>query len=422
MKYTDIAIIGGGLAGSTAAAMLGRAGIPAILIDPHPAYPPDFRVEKLSGDEQLERFGKTGIAESVLRSATHDRENWIARFGYLLDKRPSRQFGIPYDTLVNAIRDHIPPAVDRVCAKVIGISTSDERQKITLSNDETISARLVVLANGLNVGLRRSLGIEREIVSPCHSISIGFDIAPVGRAAFDFPALTYFSERPSDRIPYLTLFPIGNRMRANLFAYREGDDPWIRQIRQAPVETLHASLPRLRRITGEFEARGDIKIRPADLYVSTNYLKPGVVLVGDAFETTCPVTGTGTDKVFTDVERLCNVHIPAWLASDGMNTGKIAAFYDDPVKKACDAWSSAKAYNFRSLSVEHDFYWSAQRWARFLVFLGEGFLRQALGPFKNPHATAMPVSPPIATSGNANPADTPPAPAGAFTEVAHTGL
>ena len=56
MKYTDIAIIGGGLAGSTAAAMLGRAGMPAILIDPHPAYPPDFRVEKLSGIEQVERF------------------------------------------------------------------------------------------------------------------------------------------------------------------------------------------------------------------------------------------------------------------------------------------------------------------------------------------------------------------------------
>ena len=56
MKYTDIAIIGGGLAGSIAAAMLGRAGIPAILVDPHPVYPPDFRVEKLSGDEQIERF------------------------------------------------------------------------------------------------------------------------------------------------------------------------------------------------------------------------------------------------------------------------------------------------------------------------------------------------------------------------------
>jgi 2-polyprenyl-6-methoxyphenol hydroxylase-like FAD-dependent oxidoreductase len=53
MKYTDIAIIGGGLAGSTAAAMLGRAGIPTILIDPHQVYPFDFRVEKISGDEQL---------------------------------------------------------------------------------------------------------------------------------------------------------------------------------------------------------------------------------------------------------------------------------------------------------------------------------------------------------------------------------
>ena len=35
MRYTDIAIIGGGLAGSTAAAMLGRAGIASVLIDPH---------------------------------------------------------------------------------------------------------------------------------------------------------------------------------------------------------------------------------------------------------------------------------------------------------------------------------------------------------------------------------------------------
>jgi hypothetical protein len=35
MRHTDIVIAGGGLAGSTAAAMLGRAGIDAILIDSH---------------------------------------------------------------------------------------------------------------------------------------------------------------------------------------------------------------------------------------------------------------------------------------------------------------------------------------------------------------------------------------------------
>ena len=57
MRYTDIAIVGGGLAGSTAAAMLGRAGIPAILIDPHTTYPPDLRCEKLGGT-QLERCAR----------------------------------------------------------------------------------------------------------------------------------------------------------------------------------------------------------------------------------------------------------------------------------------------------------------------------------------------------------------------------
>jgi 2-polyprenyl-6-methoxyphenol hydroxylase-like FAD-dependent oxidoreductase len=376
MRYTDIAVVGGGLAGSTTAAMLGRAGISAILVDPHQVYPPDFRVEKLSGIEQIERFRRTGLADAVLRSATLDGENWIARFGYLLDRKPSLQYGIQYDTLINAIRAQIPDRVEKIFAKVTLISTSKERQKLTLSDGQEISARLVVLANGLNVGLRHRLGIERRIVSACHSVSIGFNVVPIGRPSFDFPALTYFSERASDRIPYLTLFPIGNTMRANLFVYRWIDDPWFEQMRRAPEATLHASLPRLKRLTGEFKVAGDIRLRPADLYVSSGYRQPGVVLVGDAFETTCPVSGTGTDKVFTDVERLCNVHIPAWLGTEGMDESKIAAFYDDPVKVACDGWSIAKAYHFRSVSIDPGLYWYAQRWARFFAWLGEGTLRR----------------------------------------------
>jgi hypothetical protein len=80
--------------------------------------------------------------------------------------------------------------------------------------------------------------------------------------------------------------------------------------------------------------------------------------------------------VFTDVERLCNVHIPAWLATDGMAAEKIAAFYDDPVKRACDAWSAAKAYSFRSVSIENGLYWRAQRWTRFVAWFGEGIWRR----------------------------------------------
>src|ERR1043166_449545 len=133
MRYTDIAIIGGGLAGSTAAAMLERAGIPAILIDPHHVYPPDLRCEKLDG-RQVDILRKTGLAESVLRAATWDGSVWIARFGYLLDRKPSDQHGILYDTLVNTMRAQIHSDAGLVQAKAIAISTSPERQKIVLSN------------------------------------------------------------------------------------------------------------------------------------------------------------------------------------------------------------------------------------------------------------------------------------------------
>jgi 2-polyprenyl-6-methoxyphenol hydroxylase-like FAD-dependent oxidoreductase len=375
MRHTDVAIVGGGLAGSTAAAMLGRAGVRAVLVDPHQLYPKDFRCEKLDASQVI-LLRRTGLAGAVLPAATRDEEVWIARFGHLVEKRPNEQYDILYDTLVNTIRAEVPPSVELICAKAAAISTSAERQTLTLSNGEAISARLIVLANGLNIGLRQSLGIGREVVSPCHSISIGFDVAPVGRAAFDFRALTYYPESAGVRMAYFTLFPIGSIMRANLFVYRDMNDPWLREMRRAGPEALFALMSGLRKLTGDIEVL-DVKIRPVDLHVSTGYRQAGIALVGDAFATSCPAAGTGCNKVFTDVERLCNVHIPRWLATDGMDTEKIAAFYDDEVKQACDAASEAKAYFLRALSTSAGFAWSARRWSRFIGQLGVGALRRA---------------------------------------------
>jgi 2-polyprenyl-6-methoxyphenol hydroxylase-like FAD-dependent oxidoreductase len=376
MRYTDIAIVGGGLAGSTAAAMLGRAGISAILIDPHTIYPPDLRCEKLGGT-QLPTLRKTGLAEETLRATTVDGEVWEARFGYVVAKKPSDQHGVMYDTLVNTMRAQIPASVDMLHTKVVEISTSDERQRVILADGEEISARLIVLSNGLSIGLRHMLGLERRIISECHSVTLGFDVAPVDRPALPFPALTYWPKRSTDRMAYLTLFPIGNAMRANLMVYRPMDDLWFREFRKAPEATMRAMMPGLDRMAGDFKVVGPIKIRPADLYVTERHRQAGVVLVGDAFATSCPAAGTGTDKVFTDVERLCNVHIPNWLATDGMNRAKIDMFYDDPVKTACDAWSTAKAWHLRSLSTDNGLVWRARRWARFIVRLIQGLTRSA---------------------------------------------
>ena len=69
MRQTDIVIAGAGLAGSTAAAMLSRAGYDVLLVDPHTTYPPDFRCEKLDRS-QIEILKKTGLADVVLKVAT----------------------------------------------------------------------------------------------------------------------------------------------------------------------------------------------------------------------------------------------------------------------------------------------------------------------------------------------------------------
>ena len=73
---------------------------------------------------------------------------------------------------------------------------------------------------------------------------------------------------------YITLFPIGSAMRANFMVYRDMDDPWLRDMRQRPTLTMFAIMPGLRKLTGDAEVDGPVKIRPADLYVTQNICSP----------------------------------------------------------------------------------------------------------------------------------------------------
>lgn len=375
MLETDVAIIGCGLAGSTAAAMLGRAGIATVVVDPHTEYPPDFRCEKLDGS-QIAALEKTGLAGPILAKGTMNSRIQVVRGGRVVDNKPRRQCNILYNTMVNAMRGEIPQSVERVTDKVTDVTNSAERQTLILSSGETVSARLVIFASGLNVALRESLGIELKMISADHSVSIGFDIAPTDGGEFDFEALTYFSERAADRLAYLALFPIGSVKRANLFVYRDMTDPWLVAFRKAPRNALETLVPKLARIIGDFEVTDTPKIRPVDLVTAGGHIQPGVVLVGDAFGTSCPAAGTGCNKVFTDVERLCHAYVPAWLATPGMDADKIAAFYEDPEKLAADTQSRAKAFRLKSLSTEKGLTWSARRRGRYFWHLTIGTLRR----------------------------------------------
>jgi 2-polyprenyl-6-methoxyphenol hydroxylase-like FAD-dependent oxidoreductase len=335
---------------------------------------------------------KTGLADEILAATTPDIEAWVARRGMIVDKRRGDQHGTFYAPLVNRVRSLIPSTV-RVCyAKATGLSTSEDRQTVMLANGTTISARLAVLSNGLSVALRDQVGLEREVLSSCHSISIGFNMAPANGGQFSCRALTYYAKSPVDRAALLTMFPIGDARRVNLFVYRSMEDAWLREFRKAPGHMLQTLMPELESMIGAYVIEPRVQIRPVDIFVSKGHMQPGLVLIGDAYATTCPAAGNGARKAITDVERLCNVYIPQWLATPGMSIGKISEFYADPVKVACDRFSFDKAFALRSYSIDTSLPWRARRLVRFVLHVVVGLIRRVRS-FKRGRQASPPTVP-----------------------------
>ena len=180
---------------------------------------------------------------------------------------------------------------------------------------------------------------------------------------------------------YVTFFPIGTTMRANLFVYRDMADPWLRQMRKEPEAALLTLQPSLRKLPRLFRdlAAGQV-FRPVLSSMSPAATgRPASCWSAMRSRLRARRPAPGRNKVFTDAERLCHVHVPRWLAEPGMGADKIASFYDDEVKLECDAACLAKALHLRSLSIETGAAWHARRWLRFVARLGAGSVRQARG-------------------------------------------
>ncbi|NUS19323.1 MAG: FAD-dependent monooxygenase, partial [Mesorhizobium sp.] len=331
----DVAIVGAGLAGTVLALSLAKAGRRTALVDPHRIHHEEFRAEKTRA-EQMALFEKLGLGPVFRSLVTPMTDLHVFRFGELFERKEGPEFAFSYTSLVNGLRAALPDEAPLTVGKVAEVSTGPDRQRLVLTDGSVIDSRLLVVATGYSEAVRRTIGVERIEESKAHSLTIGFDLA-VTPQDFGLQSLTFYGRRVADRIAFITIFRIADRMRANMFVYRTVADPWVRAFRENPQKMLLELMPEIAQRCGNFAVAKEVEVRQVSLTTTQGHRRDGVVFIGDAFATTCPAQGDGIHRVLTDVDCLASTHIPAWLETPGVAADKICAFYDDPIKIAADA-------------------------------------------------------------------------------------
>jgi len=356
----DVIVVGAGVAGAAIATVLARRGLNVILVDRAAECAPCFKAEKVEPD-QAHHLRELGLFDDVRPGLTPIPTVASAAFGRVLKTVRLEQYGVDYWVLANAIRRAFERVRPIEVARVVSIEPGEASSSVTLSDGRLLTARLVVVSAGTSPKLTRVLGFERAPVREDHSLCFGFDATLERAPRGDWSSLTYYAERVTSQVGYITLFPIGDRWRANLFAYFGARDEARRRLTQSPREALGAFFPRISRLVRHLEITSRVEAQSISLYTGCGVpTRPGVLTIGDAYQSVCPATGTGLSKVLTDVI-VAAERIPQWLETPSMGTDKLATFYADPRKLETDATSLAAADHIRDFAIQSSLRWRVHR-------------------------------------------------------------
>ncbi len=333
-EYTaDVAVVGGGIVGTTLASILARAGIQTVLVDRQDptkltAADYDGRASAIAYSSQklLETSGlwrrMAGEAQPILEIRVSDADSpkflhydhqdlGEEPLGYMVENRH----------ILSALYEEAAASpnlrlVSPVAAK--GAERLEGRAEVELANGERIVARLVVAADGRDSSLRSAAGIR----------TFGWDYPQTGIVC------TIEHERPHRGIAHERFLPAGPFAILPLKGNR-ASLVWTERRKLAPAMMAlddAAFDAEIRVRTGSFlgtlKSTGPRWSYPLALHHAETYIAHRLALIGDAAHGMHPIAGQGLNMGLRDVAVLAEVLVDARRLGRDIGTTDVLAHYE----------------------------------------------------------------------------------------------
>lgn len=327
-ENVDIAIVGGGLVGSSLACALERAGLSVVLIEAAetPEVPPGFDQRKLAlAQRSIDALDRLGVLAHLKALPTPIRRIHVSRVGdfgrTLLD---ATDFGHPAFGAVVLAQDlglALAKRVSglqqtrRICpARVLACRFSGERAHLTLAaaEDEVqVTAKLVVAADGTDSFIRTAAGIATRT----HDYGQTLFVCSL-RAEQASDGTAY--ERFSDQGP-VALLPMADGAYGAICGVANAHACEIAAMDDSAYAAYFQS--RFGWRVGKVRETGKRMSYPLKQVLADCLNAPGVVLMGNAAQTIHPIGAQGFNLGLRDALGLARI-----LVADGLNLETAEAY------------------------------------------------------------------------------------------------